>query len=190
VVKSIHGWQRRFLATLGTRFVFAADELYLESGMRLPTAAAYEGFTVAEDGVGLVRRFEDGWTRALRRAPRRLGGSRAVTLVTGTMFAPRLERLLSRLGTAGLTTTVVPIVNDWFGPRIQVAGLLTGQDIQIQLAGRPLGDEVLVPAVALRDGAGVFLDDLSPADLSASLGTRVRPVEPEPAALLSALIVS
>lgn len=190
VVKSIHGWQRRFLATLGTRFVFAADELYLESGMRLPTAAAYEGFTVAEDGVGLVRGFEDGWIRALRRAPRRLGGLRAVTLVTGTMFAPRLERLLSRLATEGLTTTVVPIVNDWFGPRIQVAGLLTGQDIQIQLAGRPLGDEVLVPAVALRDGAGVFLDDLSPADLSASLGTRVRPVEPEPAALLSALVVS
>jgi NifB/MoaA-like Fe-S oxidoreductase len=74
-----------------------------------------------------------------------------------------------------------------------VAGLLTGRDIQIQLeharaAGHDLGDEVLVPAVAIRDGAGVFLDDLTPADLAASLGTPVTPVEPDAPALLAALL--
>jgi putative radical SAM enzyme (TIGR03279 family) len=188
VVESIHGWQRGFRQALGTRFVFAADELYLEGGLRLPPAAAYEGFAVAEDGVGLVRRFEDGWARAIRRAPRRLERARAVTIVTGTMFAPRLARLLSRLVVDGLAATVLPIPNRWFGPRIQVAGLLTAQDIQARLAGQRLGDVVLVPAVALRDGAGVFLDDLSADDLSASLGTPVRAVEPEPGALLAALI--
>jgi NifB/MoaA-like Fe-S oxidoreductase len=73
---------------------------------------------------------------------------------------------------------------------VQVAGLLTGADIQRQLAGGPLGDAVLVPAVALRDGAGVFLDDLTPADLAASLGVSVRPVEPDARALLAALVAA
>ncbi len=45
-----------------------------------------------------------------------------------------------------------------------------------------------MPAVAIRDGAGVFLDDLSPADLTASLGVPVRPVESSPSALAAALL--
>ena len=45
-----------------------------------------------------------------------------------------------------------------------------------------------MPSVALRDGAGVFLDDLTPADLAASLGVPVHPVEPDARALLAALV--
>jgi NifB/MoaA-like Fe-S oxidoreductase len=92
----------------------------------------------------------------------------------------------------------VPVANEFFGRGIGVAGLLTGRDIQIQLgqiplgqiplAGRGLGDVVLVPAVALRDGAGVFLDDLTPADLATTLGTPVTAVEPNAPALLAALV--
>ena len=50
-----------------------------------------------------------------------------------------------------------------------------------------LGGAVLVPAVAVRDGDGVFLDDLAPADLARDLGVPVRLVEPTPAALLKAI---
>jgi len=188
VLEAIRGWQARFGEALGTRFVFGADELYLQAGMPLPPAAAYEGFSIAEDGIGLVRRFEDAFPRALRGAPERLARSRAVTVVTGGMFAPRLGRLLTRLSVDGLTVRLVPIANDWFGHGIQVAGLLTGQDIQSQLAGRDLGDEVLVPAAAIRDGAGVFLDDLAPADLARSLDVPVTPVANDPRALVAALV--
>jgi len=69
-----------------------------------------------------------------------------------------------------------------------VAGLLSGQDIQRHLATvGDLGEAVLVPAVALRDGEGVFLDDLTPADLARALDVPVLAVEPEPRALLGAL---
>jgi len=187
VLDAIHGWQAAFRRALGTRFVFGSDELYLQTGAPLPSAAAYEGFPVAEDGIGLVRRFEDAFPRALRRAPVRLAQPRAVTVVTGEMFAPRLGALLGRLAVDGLTVTLAPIANDWFGRGIQVAGLLTGQDVQAQLAGRALGDEVLVPAAALRDGDGVFLDDLAPADLARALGVPVTPVDNDPAALVTAL---
>ena len=187
---AIHGWQAEHLAARGTRFVWGADELYLAGGVPLPAGRTYEGFPIAEDGIGLVRRFEDGWATAVRRAPARLARPRAVTVVTGEMFAPRLAALLERLPTRHLDARLRPVRNDWFGHGIQVAGLLTGRDVQAQLAGAPLGDEVLVPATALRDGEGVFLDDVTPADLAAELGVPVTPVEPAPGALLAALLAT
>jgi putative radical SAM enzyme (TIGR03279 family) len=188
LVADIERWQRELLPLLGTRFVFAADELYLRAGRPLPPAAAYEGFAVAEDGIGLVRRFEDGFGRSIRRIPARAGGRRAVTVVTGELYAPRMAALLARLRVEGLSARLAPVANDWFGRGIGVAGLLTGRDIQSQLADRELGDEVLIPAVALRDGAGVFLDDMTPADLAASLGVPVTAVEPTASELIAALL--
>jgi putative radical SAM enzyme (TIGR03279 family) len=188
LARTIEGWQREFREALGTRFVWASDEVYLEAGRPLPAAAAYEGFPVIEDGIGLVRRFSDGFAKAARRLPARVAHERTVTVVTGALFAPRMRGLLDRICVRGLRVNLAPVVNDWFGHGIGVAGLLTGQDIGAQLAGRPLGDEVLVPAVAIRDGAGVFLDDLSPADLTASLGVTVRAVETAPGALAAAIL--
>ena len=193
LVRTTEAWQTAFQASLGTRFVWAADELYLQSGLPLPPSRAYEGFSVVEDGIGLVRRFEDGFARAIARPPAPLPRPRRVTVVTGEMFAPRMRTLLDRLSVDGLTVSLAAIANEFFGRGIGVAGLLTGRDIQIQLAraaynAGDLGDEVLIPAVTLRDGAGVFLDDLTPADLAGSLGTPVTAVEPDAPAFLAALL--
>src|SRR5881398_2352235 len=62
LVGTVTAWQSEFSARLGSRFVFLGDEVYLQAGATLPEADAYEGFAVAEDGIGLVRRFEDGVT--------------------------------------------------------------------------------------------------------------------------------
>ncbi len=186
LVATVDGWQERFAAELGSRFVFLADEIYLLAGRAFPPAEAYEGFPVVEDGVGLVRRFEDEFDGALRRRRRKQPPS-PVTLVTGEMFAPRLRALLERGGLApGVSVAAVP--NEHFGRAIGVAGLLTGRDIQRHLATlSELGRAVLVPAVALRDVDSVFLDDVTPADLARDLGVPVRVVAPSAAALLAAL---
>jgi putative radical SAM enzyme (TIGR03279 family) len=187
LVEVVAGWQARFVDTLGSRFVFLGDEVYLQAGAPLPQAEAYEEFVVAEDGIGLVRRFEDDFAAALRRPPV-WRAARSVTVVSGELYAPRLRALLARLPDGAPAVEVVAVRNEFFGGTISVAGLLTGQDIQRQLAGRgALGDAVLVPGVALRDGEGVFLDDLTPADLARDLGVPVTVVVPEPRALLRAL---
>jgi putative radical SAM enzyme (TIGR03279 family) len=188
LVGTIGRWQAGLRARLGTRFVWGGDELYLQAGLPIPSRAAYEGFPVVEDGIGLVRRFEDGWARVKRRAPARLARPRAVTVVTGEMYAPRLERLLAGFGVGNLDVRVRAIRNEWFGGSVQVAGLLTGADIQRQLAGTALGEAVLVPSVALRDSVGVFLDDLTPGEIASALGVPVRPVEPAARALFDALV--
>ena len=110
-----------------------------------------------------------------------------MTVVTGEMFAPRMIALLTTLPVAE-RIRVAAVPNDFFGRGIGVAGLLTGRDIQRHLAsaGR-LGDEILVPGAAVRDGEGVFLDDLTPGDLARDLGVPVRVVATTPEALLAAV---
>src|SRR5512145_3238408 len=129
LIDAAEAWQARFLEALGSRFVFLADEIFLLAGRPLPPADAYEGFPLAEDGVGLVRRFEDDLGRELSRHRSRRR-SRTTTLVTGELYGSRLTRLLTPLRDAGLGVQVVPVPNDFFGHAIGVAGLLTGQDIR------------------------------------------------------------
>src|SRR5262249_12134052 len=137
LVVTVGGWQRRWLAELGSRFVFLADEIYLLAGLALPPAAPYEGFPIAADRIRLLRPFGGGSARAIarRRAPSR--GVGPVTVVTGAMFAPRLRALLAQGGFDPAETRVAAVSNDFFGQAIGVAGLLTGRDIQRQLATSP-----------------------------------------------------
>ncbi len=187
LVDEVEAWQSHFRVRLGSRFVFLADEIYLLAGSALPPAPAYEGFPVAEDGVGLVRRFEDALARSLGRF-RPSARRRLITVVSGELYGPRLARQLGVLATSGVRVNVVSVPNEFFGRKIGVAGLLTGQDIQRAVAALDdPGEAVLIPAVAVRDGEGTFLDDMVPADLARDLGVSVRIVEPTAAALLRAL---
>ena len=188
-LEAIHGWQANFLDRLGTRLVFAADELYLQARQAIPPAAAYEDFSVVEDGVGLVRRFEDEFRRLAGRPGRpRWRGQRAATIVTGELFGPILTPWLGRLRVPGLRADVAPVPNEFFGRAITVAGLLTGQDVARALSGRPLGDVVLVPRVALTETKGVFLDDVAPEDLSRALGVPIVTVEASARGLIDGLL--
>lgn len=58
VLDVVTSWQATFLQVLGRRVVFAADEYHLVAGRPFPSAEAYEGFAMHEDGIGMVRTFE------------------------------------------------------------------------------------------------------------------------------------
>ena len=64
---------------------------------------------------------------------------------------------------------VQDIRNDFFGERITVSGLLTGQDIMAQLKDQDLGEVLFLPVNVLRSGETVFLDDYTVADLEETL---------------------
>jgi hypothetical protein len=58
VVDCVEDWQGVFLRVLGRRLVFLGDEYYLLAERSFPAAAAYEGFSMHEDGVGMARTLE------------------------------------------------------------------------------------------------------------------------------------
>ena len=67
------------------------------------------------------------------------------------------------------TVHVYPIRNDFFGERITVSGLVTGQDLTAQLKEQKLGERLLIPCNMLRVDEDVFLDDYTVADVEKTL---------------------
>ncbi len=58
VVDCVEEWQPAFLAALGRRVAYPADEYYLLAARPFPAAETYEGFPMHEDGIGMARAFE------------------------------------------------------------------------------------------------------------------------------------
>src|SRR5438132_10226857 len=54
VVDLVEAWQKVFMATLGRRVAFAADEYYVLVDRPFPESDAYEGFPQHENGVGMA----------------------------------------------------------------------------------------------------------------------------------------
>lgn len=171
--------QAEFLARLGTRFVFAADELYLKAGRDFPPLAAYEELAQIENGVGLIPLFRSQAEEVLKIAtPLALP---PVSLVTGVSAAAEISSLAERLERkCALQLRVHVIENRFFSGHVTVTGLLTGQDLLAQLAGQELGRFLLVPDVMLREGEQVFLDDMHISELAAQLGVEVEVIGADP----------
>ena len=83
---------------------------------------------------------------------------------------------------------VYPIRNDFFGERITVSGLLTGQDLEAQLKGRELGEKLLLPCNLLRSGEEVFLDDMTLGELKTALQVEIDIVKSSGQDLLEAML--
>jgi putative radical SAM enzyme (TIGR03279 family) len=73
----------------------------------------------------------------------------------------------------GLEVEVIPVVNEFFGPTVTVSGLVTGQDVIAALQGRDLGDAVFLPRTMFDSTGEMTLDDMTPLEIGAKLGTRV-----------------
>ena len=170
---------------LGTRLAWCGDELYLKAERPLPNTAYYEEFTQFENGIGMLPLFMEEFRLAL---PDYVGRTpRPFTIATGAAAAPSMRVLLDEAATAcdNLKGTVAEIRNDFFGPLVSVAGLITGQDLVAQLRGRELGERVLISANMLRDGGDVFLDDYTLPQVAEAIGVPVIPVEIDGADLLA-----
>ncbi len=168
VVDQVEAWQARLLAERGSRMVFLADEFYLVGGRPLPASAAYEGFEMLENGVGMVRDFlAVGFDEAA--LPSRLSTPRRVLCATGTLFAPVLEAALAPLRSVeGLDLEVRALTNRTFGDVTTVAGLLAGRDVLTQV--RPgEADLLLLSPSMLKYGTETLLDDRTLDDLRREL---------------------
>ncbi len=193
VIAQVDAFAAECLEKYGTRVYFCADEFYLKAGLPLPEDTYYEEYSQIENGVGLLTSFGREFDFEMEYLDDLLPEAklpRTVTVATGEAAYGTLSAMAERISAAvpGLTVQVVPIHNDFFGDMITVAGLLTGRDIAAQLAGRALGDELLLPSVTLRAEGDLFLCGMTPDELSARLGVPIRFVNTDGAAFAAALL--
>ena len=193
VIEQVNAFGEECLQKFGTRIFYCSDEFYVRAGLPLPPEEYYEDYSQIENGVGMLTSMKSEFDFELDYLDELLDGFRAprtVSVATGMAAHEHISSLAKELMARvdGLTVKVYPIVNNFFGPSVTVAGLLTGGDVVEQLKDRELGDELLFPAVMLRADGDVFLDDMTPAELSERLGVPVCPSENDGAKLIAALL--
>jgi putative radical SAM enzyme (TIGR03279 family) len=161
IIREVTEMQSDLRKRLGTTFAFLGDEIYLKASQPIPSRKHYGDYPQIEDGIGMVRSFANDFEKLMRelehdRAYNTLSG----TILTGTLFAPVLREMIHRFNTrTGSELVVAPVVNDYFGGDVSVAGLLTGGDF-VAAREQVRGDFVIIPRVSLKSDELIFLDGL------------------------------
>jgi len=165
---------------LGTTFAFLGDEIYLRGGRAVPVRSHYGDYPQIEDGIGMVRSFNNEFVallKGLERRPLAQPAKLRGTLLTGTLFAPvfksRIEKMNLRFGTQ---LTVAGIENNYFGGDVSVAGLLTGSDL-VSARDRIRGDFVIIPRSTLKSDEEIMLDGMKLEELTETLDLPVHPLD-------------
>ena len=167
LIDQIDSVRKEMKAKYGTNFVYASDEWYLLAKRELPSEEDYDGYPQLENGVGMMRLLEREITEFLEEcsADQRKDN---LSIATGYLAADFIKDMTGRLKEKfpNVSVTVYPIRNDFFGEKITVSGLITGQDLIKQLKGKDLGSRLVIPINMLREGEKVFLDDVTTDDVS------------------------
>lgn len=189
VLALIRKWQKKIYAEYGLHFIHASDEWYLLAEEELPGEEVYDGYLQLENGVGMLRLLEKEFQEALE-SERGDESFRKISVATGKLAAPFLKQYTQDLKAKFPNTdvSVYEITNEFFGERITVAGLITGQDLKNQLLDKELGEKLLIPCHMLRSGEEVFLDDMTVTELSGVLNVPIEIVESDGAKLLRHMI--
>lgn len=190
VLDLIHGWQKKAYQEYGIHFIHASDEWYILAEQPFPPAEQYDGYLQLENGVGMMRLLLD---EVKEEIENRTGDDRrhTVSLATGLLAAPVIQQIADQLCEKypNVIIHIYPIVNEFFGEKITVSGLLTGQDLKKQLTGKELGKQLLLPCNILRTGYDVFLDDVTVGELEKSLQVNINIVKSSGRALIEALLL-
>ena len=189
VIDCIERWQRRIFQEHGTHFIHASDEWYLLAERELPEAERYDGYPQLENGVGMLRLLREETQEALRNL-KDDGAQEELSIATGWLAGPCIEELCRKIQKKfpGRKIHVFQVKNHFFGERITVSGLITGQDLKEQLKGKELGSRLLLPCNMLREGENVFLDDVSVGELEKALQTKIHIVKSSGYDFVSAVI--
>ncbi len=180
VIKELTSMQREMRKQLGTTFAFLGDEIYIKAGLGVPGRAHYGNYPQIEDGIGMVRSFENVFSRLIKNLARRplqkpdlLNG----TILTGSLFAPALRARIAELNTrTGTQLHVEAVLNKYFGGDVSVAGLLTGGDL-MAARNQIQGDFVIIPRATQKSDEEIMLDGMTLTNLREQIGLPVYPVD-------------
>lgn len=154
----------------GSSIIYAADEFYVLADKRLPSKAYYQDYPQAENGIGLLSLLRSGFTRHKKNLVQSLDAQEHSYLLLHSQAAAKemtkitsqLKRMLQRSKLSSKS-----IRNDFFGPHVNVSGLLTASDILGQHKSKT-NQSLILPANMFND-EGFTLDGWDLASLKAEL---------------------
>lgn len=174
VIDLVEPYRERFLASRGSRFVFASDEWYVGSGRDAPAMDAYEGFPQLDNGVGSIRHF-------LAEIEADLDGCELpvdagmIRIATGSLAVRVFERYvfpLLRAHGMRVVPELVLVPNEFFGQGVTCSGLLVGADIVRAARAAGAAKTVFIPPNCL-NYEDVTIDEMSVDDIAREIGCAV-----------------
>ena len=189
VLDTVEAFAQKQFEKTGERVFYCGDEFYLLAGRELPPYSYYGEFKQLENGVGMMALMKREFLDALGDFPAD-GRALSRSVGTGKLAAPFLQMLVDEAKKKwhNLDIKVYPIENEFFGPLITVAGLITGGDLIRGLRGKALGDRLLIPRNMLKYHQDVFLDDLSVEQVEKELKVPVSVIETDGYSFLEGIL--
>ena len=179
VIALLRPLQAAFRKRYGATIVQCSDEYYITAGLPVPARRTYDAFPQYENGIGMVRTMLDDWQRTRRSLQKRAATAnpapdrrtpRTAVIATATLIAPLLNDVAAEFSAlTGIRLEVVTVTNSVFGERVNVSGLLCGQDYVRALAGLA-PDCFILPRPSLDYFGRQFLDSMTVEEAEASLG--------------------
>lgn len=182
LIRDLELMQAYYLRTLGTRFVFPADEFYSIADLPVPSGEAYEGYPQIENGIGMLRLLaeecENYWPllREQLAETQSRNSSRRLLIPTGVSAFPYIQKLVQKYARPTDHVEVFPVQNRFFGSTVTVTGLITGTDLADSLTGKK-ADRVLISCSMLQENGNRFLDDWTVPEIEQKTGLSIRVVQ-------------
>lgn len=187
VVSQVTQLQKQLLKSMGTRFIFIADEFYIQSENDFPAYEDYEDFDQLENGIGMCRLFKSQVEDKVKNIKYEEVLNDEITFVTGiAAYELMIEIAKIIMNKINIKINVVKIINNYFGDRITVSGLTTGKDIIEQLKGKDYKN-IILPRNMINDNL-VMLDDMEIENLEKELNTSVEVCDVDGDTLLSLIV--
>ena len=150
-----------------------SDEFFLIAGLEIPDKKYYNGYSQLEDGVGSLRYLIDDFNKRMKKIPKSVKGEKTYTIACSVsaqqaffMFAKELNKI------DNVKLDIHPIKNEFWGKDVNVAGLITANDLINQLRGNCHKD-VIIPSIVLRPYTTEFLDGLQVRDVEKELNIKL-----------------
>lgn len=153
-------------------FVFLSDEFYFKAGLPLPAYGDYGDFPQLDDGVGTARMLLEDFFNLESELPAKLDEPFNVLLLTGKLGAMILQPIATRLNAIdGLYVDLLAVKSRFWGDSVDVAGLVTGEDILSTLSQMDITGyrSAIIPSVMLKQSTETFLDDKTVSEISQAL---------------------
>ncbi|MBR6162537.1 DUF512 domain-containing protein [bacterium] len=152
IVDSFNKKQKRQLA-------FCSDEFYQKAKLEIPEREYYGDFAQLDDGVGAIRLILDDFEKRFKKLPKKLNTKKEIIFANSSSVADIFRGFCARLNKIeNISAKVIEVKSTFWGDSINIAGLITAQDLIKTLKGKTKGKTVIIPSVLLQKYTKKFLD--------------------------------
>jgi len=159
ILKIIERYQVINLKKNKTRFVFPADEFFLQAGEKIPCPEYYEGFEQYENGIGMLAHWIDQFKNIYSLLNQFIINKKTkIGFISGISPSDYLnDAIIEPLNKINnLSAVIITVPNSVFGPQVTVTGLLTSKCILKSLTDQHF-DAVFIPENCINSN-DCFLD--------------------------------